>query len=364
MGAFAEVAAFYSGLGLVPTPTGGRDGKVPLLMGYSRRPLKGAAIASVASKFPYANVALVTGPSDLNVLDIDDPSLLKQMLKRFGETPLITQTAGRGGYQAFYRASPHVRAIDLRSTDGLPVEIKAGGNIVIVPPSRNPITNRAYSLVEGQFDPTTLASLPRINITQIFFTKTAVDHPRIAEGHRNNWLFSQCLRAAHHVDDFGALLDVARTRNDETDPPLSDAEVVKVAKSAWSYQEEGRNFSHSGGHVNLSRSRIEELCADAGNPVSLMLRLELEHGARVSRGETFAVDRRAMAAAGTLPGWSEKQIRSAKEKAVTLGWLVPVRVKRGVAGDYTLPEGSGPKLGPNVTRHPLPSSKDSTRDRS
>ena len=137
MGPFGELAASYCSLGLAPTPTGGPDGKRPMLAGYNRRVLLGVEQPpGHHGKFAHANIALVTGLSQLNVVDVDDPNLLQQMIRRFGETPLVVQTAGRGGYQLYYRASPLVRAADLRATDNIAVEIKAGGNIVIAPSSR------------------------------------------------------------------------------------------------------------------------------------------------------------------------------------------------------------------------------------
>lgn len=364
MGAFAEFAVQYSKLSLSPTPTGGRDGKRPLIKGYAHKALSARSIEELAWKFPDANVALITGPSGLDVIDIDDPDLLRPMLSRFGETPLITKTAGRGGYQAFYKRGAHVRAANLRATEGLPVEIRAGGNIVIAPPSRSPITGRQYCCVEGEFDARTLASLPQIAVRRIFNTASRAEHALITEGHRNNWLFLECLRAARHVDGFDGLMDVAMTRNDELEPPLDEQEARKVAESAWAYQVEGRNLVGSGGAVILSRHRIENLCAvDPGNPIGLALRLELEHAPRVARGETFAVSRRAMAHAATLPGWSEKAIRQAKEKAEAMGLIVPVSRPLGGPVQYTLPPyGGGPDLGPNVTDTlsplpPLPASK-------
>ena len=361
MGAFGHSAFEYCELGLAPTPTGGEDGKRPMLRGYNRCILNPGNVVAVANKFPDANIALLTGPSSLNVVDIDEPSLLHAMRKRFGETPLIVKTAGRGGYQMYYRASIHVRAADLRLTEGIAVEIKAGGNIVIAPPSRSPITDREYEFVEGCFDHETLASLPTINIPAIYRTTTAADHRTICEGHRNNWLFSLCLREARHVDSLDALLDVARTRNDEAEPPLSDAEVTRVCKSAWAMTTSGRNFASAGGHVVLDRSRVERLCdATPGNPVSLMLRLEIEHAARVKRGETFALATRAMVEAGTLKGWSRQNLRTAIAQALDLNFLECVERQRGFAR-YTLPKLSSADVNrpglvsnPNVTKHSSP----------
>ena len=360
MGAFGDAAFAYCDLGC-PRPQVDPMVKRPLMRDYPSRLVNLGNVAAIARQFPDANIAILTGRSGLNVLDIDDLALLHPMRKRFGDTPLIGKTAGRGGYQLYYRASPHVRAADLRATDGIPVEIKAGGNIVITPPSRSPITGREYELIEGRFDHETLASLPQINVPAICDTKTAADHRSICEGLRDNWLFSVCLRHAHHVDDFDALLDVGRTRNDECEPPLPDDEVIKVCRSAWGYTTEGRNFVSAGGHVLLNRSRIEHLCnATPGNPVSLMLRLEIEHAARVERDESFALSTRAMADAGSFGDWSRQNLRTAIKGALDLGVLKCVSKGRGYAR-YMLPKPSkstpdrtGLESNPNVTDTPLP----------
>src|SRR5262249_52142 len=64
----------------------------------------------------------------------------------------------------------------------------------------------------------------------------------VKQGQRNSKLFSDCLEAARHCDDFDALCDVARTRNREFLPPLEDEEVMRTAASAWKYETEGRNY--------------------------------------------------------------------------------------------------------------------------
>ena len=358
MGAFSDAAYNYCDLGLAPTPTGGKDGKHPMLVGYNRHPLNLGNVSTIIEKFGDANVALLTGASNLNVLDIDDPSLLQTMRKRFGDTPLVVRTAGRGGYQLYYRSSPHVQPSDLRLTEGIPVEIKARGNIVIAPPSRNPMTGREYEIVEGCFDAFTLAALPKLIVPAIHRTKTGAEHRKIAEGHRNGWLFSVCLREARNVDDLDALIDVGRTRNDECEPPLADAEVLGTCKSAWNYTIANRNFASSGGNVVVSRGRVETLCrVDPGNPIALALKLELEHAERVRRGETFALASRSMVDADTLPGWTRANIRTATNKALLFGLIECVERDRGRAR-YTLPglKLSGLISRPNETNTPPPPS--------
>ena len=57
---------------------------------------------------------------------------------------------------------------------------------------------------------------------------------------RNNALFRQLGREAHACDDFDALLDRARTLNDDFAEPMNDARVVSTVKSVWRMTVEGR----------------------------------------------------------------------------------------------------------------------------
>jgi hypothetical protein len=359
LGAFGRTAFDLCALGLVPTPTGGPDGKHPMLRGYNKTLITPVNVAMFQRKFGDANVALVTGPSNINVLDIDDPDLLPAMRRRFGDSPLIVRTAGRGGFQIYYRSDKDVRLTDLRSTEGLAVEIKTAGGIVIAPPSRNPKTGRNYEFVEGDFSVKTLRQLPMMNVGAIFGATSAAQHRRICEGRRNNWLFSVCMRAAIHCDAFEALLDVGRTRNNECEPALDDAEVLKVVSSAWNYTVKGLNFTGGNGAVILSREEIEDLCKrNPGDPFFFSLRLRLEHTPRVERGETFALSTPAMEQAGTFDGWSRQNLRTAIKNAIRCGFLKKISGRRGALCQYTLPRNSAEQswLAPNhnVTNTPHP----------
>jgi len=63
----------------------------------------------------------------------------------------------------------------------------------------------------------------------------------------------------------------------------------------------------------------------AGSDAMMLLaRLQMEHSARFKRGETFAVSVRAMALAGTVPGWTEGRLRQARDLLLALGHLICV----------------------------------------
>jgi hypothetical protein len=144
-------------------------------------------------------------------------------------------------------------------------------------------------------------------------------------------------RPARHCDSFDALLDVAQTRNEECDPVLRDAEVVSIARSAWSYEERGCNFAGGRGSVILSRDEIGIVGRKRpGDPLALVLRLRLEHGAQVQRGEAFALCTTAMETANTIDGWTRQNYRTAIKRAIIIGWLRIVQACPGQATQYTL----------------------------
>ncbi len=72
-------------------PCLGDDGKLPLVTwGHLKRPPKPETIDKWWAKWPDANVGIATEPSRLTVVDCDDASVVKTMLRECGDTPLIS----------------------------------------------------------------------------------------------------------------------------------------------------------------------------------------------------------------------------------------------------------------------------------
>ena len=78
-----------------------------------------------------------------------NPNSIEPMRTRFGDTPLITRTP-RGGAHLWYRKDGAVRSI--LGLEGLKVDIRADGGMVLVPPSRNPQSGKAYVFERGSWD--------------------------------------------------------------------------------------------------------------------------------------------------------------------------------------------------------------------
>src|SRR5262249_44394084 len=165
--------------------------------------------------------------SDVTVLDVDttDERILAEAINRHGKTRLIARS-GSGHFQAWYRHNGERRRI--RPDRNVPIDI-LGAGFVVAPPSQS--AKGSYQFLSGSLD-----DLARLSVMQNVPVE-AWDNSRlvaeIKQGQRNSKLFSECLEAARHCDDFDALCDVARTRNSEFLPPLEDDEVMRTAASAW-----------------------------------------------------------------------------------------------------------------------------------
>lgn len=302
IGLFAAAAQSYVAAGVVPIPCGGVDGKKPLVKWrHYKRPPGPKALDTWRARFANANVGIVTGPSRLTVVDCDDPAMVSTMLAECGDTPLIADTP-RGGTHLYYRHTGEVSRNSL--VPG--VDVKAAGGFVVVPPSIRPDTGKPYRFKRGsladldRLPPPRAGSLPLASQPR----HTANDQGCIPKGRRNNALFRMALRDASSCDDFDALLDCVRGDNECCEPPLADAEVVKVTQSVWRYQTEGRNWVGSEARAQITASELDELTPDA---VFLLMKFRVAHACREGN---FAV---ANSMAGSLD-WTLPRFRKANQE--------------------------------------------------
>jgi hypothetical protein len=164
------------------------------------------------------------------------------MVRRFGDTSLVTRTPS-GGCHLWYRYNDESSA-DL--TPQIPVQVKAAGGVVVVPPSvrpNGPHVGRPYEFIEGTLED--LARLPPMKSASVNrVAATATNPPRLGavkEGRRNDSLFRHLKNHAPYCDDWEALVDVGKTFGQhDCDPSMPDAEIIKTVNSVWKMKEEGR----------------------------------------------------------------------------------------------------------------------------
>lgn len=324
MGVFAENQPLYASHDIPTFPVlVTAERKKPAAQKYDRIGIPGSA--QLALKFPEVDaLAFMAGKrTKITVLDIDSPDedLLRDMMKRHGQTPIIVRS-GSGNFHAWYRFNGEDRKV--RPDVSIPVDL-LGGGVVVAPPSKG--GTGAYEFIRGD-----LADLHRLrpaaNIIDFpkpkLVPKTSQQAGLITEG-RNKALFNHLMRLARHCDDLEALLDEAFTFAggfiDRTaHHAFTDAEIRSTAKSVWDYTARGDNRFGGPAHsilLNTARDQLHELGPDV-----LFLHSVLQKWA----GDTqqFPI---ANGMADHMPGgkWARKRFAAARSALVEAGAVISTR---------------------------------------
>ena len=180
--------------------------------------------------------------------------------------PPLLFALDQGNSDALYRFNNEKRAV--RAWDGLPIDL-LGAGLAIAPPSL--VAKGQYQIIQGHLDDLDRLPIMRELDVRLYANASGPRPQRQGEG-RNNDLWKRVMREAHHVDDFDQLLDRAETLNQEYVEPMLEAEVAKIAKSAWGITERGDNrFGRHGGYAPLEPVQ----CLAPVNPDALALYITL-----------------------------------------------------------------------------------------
>ena len=191
----------------------------------------------------------------------------------------------------------------IRPWRGLAIDLLGTGGFAVAPPSQ--VAKGEYCFIQGSLD-----DLDRLPVLR------NIDLARpVQEGERNNKLWRHCMKAAHHVESFDELLDVARTYNDDCLPPMEDSEVITAAQSALGYTERGQNrFGQHGAWFPLDE--VNRLIGDQDAAFLLMF-------LRANQGP----DATFMCANGLADkfGWRRQRLANARHRIIEIGYIKPVR---------------------------------------
>ena len=279
-------------------------------------------IRRLADEWGEANIGIITSLSGVTIADVDDAGRdADEIIKRAGDTPLITRTPS-GGVHLWYRSSGE-RNANLRPS-GLAVDVKgSAAGIVVVPPSYRRTTGLSYVFEHGSWDDLDHLPFARPGSLSLLLGEIGAGNLPVHRGQRNNRLFKIALREACHCDDLQTLVDVVATINEGLPEPLAMNEVARLATSAWGYETTGRNWIGGRARVQLETAMVERLSMAQNGPDALLLlaRLQTAHGARQSRGEPFAISPKAMSADRIIGLWGPRRYREARQTLVELGFL-------------------------------------------
>jgi hypothetical protein len=324
MRTFSRWQPAYAAHGIATFPVTAE--KKPAIKGWQRVGIKGSA--ALASKKDSDAFGYVTGQrSNVTVLDIDttDARVVEDAIRRHGQPRIIKRTAS-SKFHLLYRYNGERRRI--RPWAALPIDVLGDNGYALAAPSS--LAAGSYEIVHGHID-----DLDRLSVMR----HTPAPAPAVAPapaptqvvasvigvGQRNNTLWRHCMRQAHHCDDFDALLDVARTFNVGLITPLEDAEVMRVAQSAWDYTERGQNRLGQHG-AWFPTEEIGDLLQEQ-DVLFLLAFLRANQGPSA----TFMC---ANGLAETL-GWGRKRLAAARHRLIELGYMRPVRrARRGVSAMF------------------------------
>jgi hypothetical protein len=333
---FQTAAPVYAEFGLRVFPTGGDDGKKPLIKRW--RKIGFRAVSELATKFPNANVGFLDGDANgVSRIDVDDPDLIGEAIERFGDTPIKVGTPS-GGLHLWYRPNGERRKIGL---EGKKIDVLGKGGFGVAPPSKVP-GKGDYRFLEGI--PDLIPKLPRIRPGSlppevysrrspashfVGFDTPSIGQEKIGQGSRTNALFTELRRIQFDCDTIDELAFRAAGINEALfDPPLSDNEVMRQVRGVWQLRLEGRCF------VSGARFAVIEL--EEGVPLykyppamTLWHYLKSHH----AQHHDFAVSPRALA--GAL-GQSWKTVSNARDFLVDRGYLIQTRQGGRGEGDFHL----------------------------
>ena len=298
-------------------PTGGEDGKLPLLnfSAQHRHPLKLVMQRLQLSNSQTYGIRLI----DMVVLDIDadEADLIDEMQGRFGANDCIVRT-GRG-FHLYYSTIDNV-TLNLRAA-GFPIDVKQGSNSFVLGPHSLRPDGVLYQFHKQPFS---LFDMPRIKLENTSIVKTVASELNQANsGTRHPFLISQGRKYIEYVDSWDELLSNLLYDRDTycADPStVPDAEVEGIAKWWWQKRLKNQVYNKNYSVFKFPRKAYHQLRALPNGYVALDLYLYLHDKHGHTLGKTFQISVDALQkSAGCAFG--QKALRKAINQLLELGYL-------------------------------------------
>lgn len=215
------------------------------------------------------NMGCVLGPSKLAVFEYDSDEARGRFFELLGgrvpNTPACRTGSGRA--HVYFADADGVAP---SSRDGL--ELRAGGQHVLVPPSIHPDTGKAYTWVSGH-EPWSVQLLPLPSDVLAFFAAHRKGNPappigeRIPAGARNKTLASLAGTMRRRGASEREILAAIKVANEERcQPPLDEDELEEIAHSIARYPAGGNATAASGRVVEELSPRSELEVDGSGAP--------------------------------------------------------------------------------------------------
>jgi hypothetical protein len=332
-GIATATAEIYAKFNIPSIPLG--DDKNPLVGGFKIAKLTMSQSRAYMRRQPDADVLGVPdGPlSGIVRLDIDEPGVTAEVIRRAGQPGAITNTAS-GKHHLWYANNNERRLTgqrghrNARPWDDLKVDLCGQGGYAISPPSR--FSNGSEYTFEGDVSLEALLRnrrlLPKIKgLPSRAYVQSAdvTLVPNIgADNHlaemrdgsgRNVTLFDALRKIARRLPPkLDAFVDWAREHNGKFGEPMMETEIFDTAKSVFGYLERGE--LRTGEHGAWFRKQQAQELAREPYLFALIAWLKAQNGPDAE----FWI---ANGLAAAHLDWPVDQLRSARNRAIQLGWI-------------------------------------------
>jgi hypothetical protein len=220
-------------------------GKVPLTKrGYLDASTDPRQIHAWWNRYPDANIGIPTGEGGgILAIDVDQPAGLDAFESEHGElTATRTHSTSNGGMHYLYQYPKGCGIRNSASKLAPGLDVRGEGGYVIVPPST---TTRPYEVLDALplaeppaalMEALTALQRPRRGASEVGPVTTAGSNAasgtKIPQGTRDDQLTRIAGRLHDGTRDFDALAaDLMEINAGRCEPPLSDAQVLKIARS-------------------------------------------------------------------------------------------------------------------------------------
>src|SRR5262245_13671385 len=275
-GIFSRWQPRYAEHGIATFPVTAQ--KTPATKGYLQTGIRGSS--HLADKFQDADAfGFACGRyNKVTLVDIDttDEKALADALGTYGDTLIISRTAS-GGFHAWYRHNGERRQI--RPNPDAPLDI-LGAGCAVAPPSH--VAKGDYEFIRGGL--ADIGSLKPMRAAPSISPSLPISPPPLPstwtgmrEGAgRNRALWERCMKTGGGCS-LDRMMEIARDVNQQFKEPMMDAEVIKIATSAWQHDAAGLNF-FTRPRVMLNHDVVDALAAQNSDAVALLVILERYHG--------------------------------------------------------------------------------------
>lgn len=326
MGAFSAAVRDFTEHNIAVVPTRSGTPSKPMVLRPDRIGLRASRTFASDPKYADANAAVWAGKRNgLTIVDIDssDPTVARDAIDRFGDTPLKVETASRG-LHLYFAHRGEGRRVRPFGTDDLPLDVIGNGLCVLPPSAREAGDGKCaggYRIVQGSLDD--LGRLPVIRDGALPpvracnpSRRTEPDNRTGAaqQGSRNDALFRYGRRVGRSFETEAELMECLLAKNATFTPPLPFSEVANVTANVWRYRMRGTLFG-TGSQAAVIPIAEAEILAQYAPAAALMMILKANHAVR---REPFAIVPTAMA---PKLQWSPRTVLKARDWLLRHGFL-------------------------------------------